>query len=205
MKLTGKQERFVRLIFEGRPQRAAYVEAGYSAKNLAQVDHNASVLADNSKVLSRLAELKKAAEDASVATVLERKQVLTEIVRGRFADFMTNLTTEKLKSAALQEIRITEGEGGKTTTIKLHSPIQAIAELNKMEKIYSETTINIDNRKVEAKFVQFDSREIARAIVEGIRLGFNPEVVSGDGHGEDTALLSTPTDIQATSVPKPED
>lgn len=174
-KLTGKQERYARFLFEGMAEGKAYLEAGYSPKTgMATMAANASRLAKNAKVIAKIEQLTKAAEDASVATVLERKQVLTEIVRGRFADFMANLTKEKLKSAALQEIRITEGEGGKTTTIKLHNPIQAITELNKMEKVYVESgpVFNIDNRSVhvEAKQELFDllSRIAARIGEAGI-------------------------------------
>jgi len=207
-KLTGKQERYARFLFEGMSQREAYTQAGYSQRQpLAVIDRNASVLAKHNKVLMRLGELRKVAEDASVATVLERKQVLTEIVRGRFADFMTGLTKEKLRSAALQEMRIIEGEEGKkTTVIKLHSPIQAADLLNKMERLYAEVPlVNVNVNQLEAKIVQFDAREVARAIVEAIQLGLNPALLGGDGQGKDASLLPPPADIQATPIPKPED
>jgi phage terminase small subunit len=206
-KLTGKQERYARFLFEGMSQREAWGEAGYSIKYApAIIDVNASRLANSNKVKLRIEELRKAAEDASVATVLERKQVLTEIVRGRFADFMTGLTKEKLRSAALQEMRIIEGEDGKkTTVIKLHNPIQAADLLNKMERIYTESpAINVNVENLEAKIVQFDPREVARAIVEAIQLGLNPALLGGDGQGEDASLLPTSADIQATTIPKSE-
>ncbi len=150
-------------------QREAYIQAGYSKEQApATLDRHASEVASKDKVLARLEELKKAAEGASVATVLERKQVLTEIVRGRFADFMTNLTKEKLRSAALQELRITESEGVKSTVIKLHNPIQAINELNKMEKIYSEgATVNVDNRSITITVQSEKAKELTERIVEG--------------------------------------
>lgn len=143
-KLTQKQQLFTLNLFEGMSQRESYIKAGYSPnQSPATIDRHACELAKSDKVLARLGELQEAAKDASVANVLERKQVLTEIIRGRFVDFMTKLTPEKLKSAALQEIRITEFSGGKngrakekTTTIKLNDPVKAIAELNKMEHIY---------------------------------------------------------------------
>ena len=54
--------------------------------------------------------------------------------------------------------------------------------------------------KMEAKIVHFDTREVARAVIEAIQLGLNPELLGSDGHGEDAALLSSPTDIQAAPV-----
>ncbi len=200
MRLTQKQETFCLKYFElGNAGEAARL-ARYSPKTAYTIG------AENllkPQIQTRLHELRQRAEDASVASVLERKQVLTEIVRGRFVDFMTKLTPEKLKSAALQEIRITEdAEGKRTTTIKLHSPIQAADLLNKMDKIYSDGyNINMPI-KVEALIVNIDAREVARTVLEAIRLGLSPAMVEGNGHSEDAALLSSPADIQATSVPQ---
>ena len=152
-KLTLRQEAFCLNLFKGMSQRDAYVAAGYSSKQSdPTIDRHACELAKTDKVKARCEELRQKAEDESVAGVLERKQVLSEIVRGRFIDFTKNLTPEKLRSAALQEIKITSSgpEGlGKTTTIKLHNPIQAIDLLNKMDKIYTDGDQYIDNRKIE--------------------------------------------------------
>lgn len=204
-KLTQKQETFTRNLFSGMSQYDAYREAGYAVVKQARgtINANASRLANNVNIKQLLDELNQKAEDASVASVLERKQVLTEIIRGRFADFMTKLTPEKLKSAALQEIKIMETDGGKATTIKLHSPIQATDLLNKMDKLYTDgATVNVVNQ-VEAKIVHFDTREVARAVIEAMQLGLNPELLGGNGHGKDATLLFSPTDIQATSIPEP--
>ncbi len=165
-RLTQKQETFCLKYFELGNATEAAIIAGYNP-------HTAAVIAYENlrkpKIVERLAELQKAVEDATIATVLERKQVLTEILRGRFADFMTKLTPEKLKSAALQEIRVIDSVGGKTTIIKLHSPIQAITELNKMEKIYSEgAVVNIDNRRLEITVSSESTKKLLGEIEEGI-------------------------------------
>ncbi len=172
--LTPKQEAFTRYLFEGLSQREAWIKAGYSSKYSVEViDVNACKLAAQNKVQLRIAELKQKAEDKSIASVLERKQVLTEIVRGRFIDFMSKPTPEKLRSAALQEIRIQEhtdkdGESHKTTTMKLNDPVKAISELNKMEHIYVEApAVNIDNRKVEIYVGTEKTRQIVEKIIEG--------------------------------------
>ena len=177
--LTQKQEIFTQNLFKGMYQRDAYIDAYKPTYALSTIDANASRLAHNEKVLARLQELNEGAEDATIASVVERKQILSEIIRGRFADFMTHLTPEKLKSAALQEIRITEFVGGKegrakekSTTIKLHSPIQAIAELNKMERIYEAFgTMTIDNRTLTINVISGRARDLTQRLIEGERTG----------------------------------
>lgn len=139
-RLTQKQEAFcLNYLRLGNATESARL-AGYKGNDVA-LAVNSSKMLRNNKVAGRIAELRKRAEDAAVADVVERKRVLTEIVRGRFADFV-NPTPDKLKSAALQEIKVTAtGEGvkrQKTTTIKLRDPISAIDLLNKMDKIYSD-------------------------------------------------------------------
>ena len=177
--LTQKQEIFTRNLFSGMNQYDAYREAGYAVATQTRntINANASRLANNVNVLARLEELNQKVEDASIASVIERKQVLSEIVRGRFADFMTHLTAEKLQSAALQEIRIVEFTGGKdgrakekSTTIKLHSPIQAIAELNKMERIYEAVgTMVIDNRTLTINVMSDKAKELTERLSGGER------------------------------------
>lgn len=161
--LTKKQEDFARLLFEGLSNREAWLKAGYSTNMLpSTIDSNASRLAANSKVLARLVELRSKAEDASIASVVERKRVLTEIVRGRIKQFTSgnriNATLNDLNSAAVAEVVTSEIQIGKgdsaaivdITKLKLRDPVAAIDTLNKMEKIYDTgaVNINIDNRQV---------------------------------------------------------
>ena len=181
---TQKQEVFcLKYVELGNISKAALI-AGYSPKTAPYIG---SENLNKPKIIERIAYLRQVAEDATIATVLERKQVLTEIVRGRFANFMTNLTAEKLRSAALQEIRVVEiglnskedDEGKKrapvktttkTTTIKLHSPIQAIAELNKMEGIYeAEGSMAIDNRTLIINVISDKAKELTQRVMEGER------------------------------------
>ena len=169
MRLTQKQETFCLKYFELGNMGEAALVAGYSPKTAPFIG---SENLKKPQIIERIGQLRQIAEDASIATVLERKQVLTEIVRGRFIDFMSKPTKEKLQSAALQEIRITEVGKGipiKTTTIKLHSAIQAIAELNKMEKVYEvgDKTI-INNQLVNVNVVSENSRRLTEEIIGGI-------------------------------------
>ncbi|GAI87124.1 unnamed protein product [marine sediment metagenome] len=87
-RLTQKQETFTQNLFKGMSQREAYIEAGYSPKSsMATIDNHACQLANSGKVVARWEELKKKVEDASIATVKERKQILTEIARGNLLDY----------------------------------------------------------------------------------------------------------------------
>lgn len=184
-RLTQKQEIFAQGIFKGMYQRDAYIEAYRPSYALSTIDANASRLAHNEKVLARLKELNEAIETDTIASVTERKQVLTEIMRGRFAYFvdadnnLVEINEENLQSAALQEIRITEFTGGKdgrakekSTTIKLHSPIHAIDLLNKMERIYeAEGSVTIDNRTLNIYVDSDKAKELTERLIEGERTG----------------------------------
>lgn len=67
MKLTDKQEKFVLGLIEGKSQRKAYVDAGYSIKGLSeiQLDSKASVLAKLGKVSDRFEELRQEVAEQS--------------------------------------------------------------------------------------------------------------------------------------------
>lgn len=132
-KLTPKQERFCLNLFQGMSQRVAYIDAGYSAKrSMAAIDVDACRLAEKPKIVLRLAELQQAAQDKSVATVLERKQILTKVIRADLA---------KPDSTIASEIEVIVGDEGQThvTKVKYPNRITAISELNKMEKVYSDS------------------------------------------------------------------
>lgn len=112
MKLTYKQEQFVQNRLKGMTQRDAYINAGYSNNKLpAIIDTNASILANSTKILLRVAELNEATESKLVADVKERKQRLTVFIRENlYSKFGINRVAN----------------------------IQAVTELNKMERIYGE-------------------------------------------------------------------
>ncbi len=150
--LTQKQQRFCLNLFRGMSQRKAYLNAGYSGKAIpSTLDHNACVLANNSKVLTRLEELRKKAEDASIMSVMERKQKLSTIARSKLTDFMelgqdgswVNIGSETENGEAIQEIhsRTEYDENGSHptvyTSVKLYDPMKAIDLLNKMDGAYA--------------------------------------------------------------------
>lgn len=155
-KLTKKQSLFCLAYFKSGCSSAteAAIAAGYSK-------HTAAVIAtENLKkpnIIQKMKELQAAVDSRAVASVQERKEVLTQIIRGRLNDFCEcgedgvwfNIGPETLRSAALKAVtsKTIVGKEGADDALfihaELHSPIDAIKELNKMEKVYEEgTTIN---------------------------------------------------------------
>ena len=143
--LTKRQESFALLLFQGKPQREAYILAGYSDKmSPSTIDEDASRLAHSSKVLARVNELRAAVASPAIGTVEERMKRLTEIYRANLTDFVDKDGNIELKpSGALAEVVIEDWKGGKeerassqTKRVKLRDPVSAIQEHNKMEHIY---------------------------------------------------------------------
>ncbi len=142
-KLTMKQERFAQNIFKGMTQREAWGVAGYSTSYApAIIDTNACALANTNKIQLRIKELNAKTEDEAVAPVLERKRVLSEIVRARFGEFADERghidikDKAKLMSPAVQELRTERTLMGTKSSLKLRDPVQAIDLLNKMDNLY---------------------------------------------------------------------
>ncbi len=160
MKLTQKQERFATNLLQDISQREAFLQAGYSTRNRSPsaIDVDASRLANSPKILLRLAELRKEASKALVANFEERQRILTEISRGNLLDYQEvgadggylSIGKESPNTRAISEITsrteyTADGAGAAVVTkVKLHNPVQAIAELNKMDKVYSEAPVYND-------------------------------------------------------------
>ena len=169
MKLTRRQEQFTLNLMAGMSQYEAYVKAGYSAKlTRATIDVNACRLAKNTKILLRQAELNQKVEANKVAGVEERKSILTEIARARQTDFMTcsadgvwmhDIGPETINKAGLKQIQTSTMPFGSKednlsvilTKVELTNPIQAIAELNRMEGAYAPEKHESINLNLEAK------------------------------------------------------
>lgn len=160
--LTVKQEKFCINYFKIGNASEAGKLAGYSPKSIRNIT---SVLLTKTNIQSRLKELQERAASSKIMDVIERKERLSEIARTNLTQFMelgkdgswVNLGPETPNTAAIQEIHSrTEYDKDSDqptvyTSVKLHDPIKAIQELNKMEGIYKDSptvTINNDNRKV---------------------------------------------------------
>lgn len=151
--LSQKQELACLVYFETANMAKALKAAGYSEKTMP------TLVFQRPAMQQRLTELREAVASASVADVLERKQRLTEFLRANITDFVDengNIKLDVANRGAIAELTIEDWQSAyagtaqsRTKRIKLHSPIQAIAELNKMEHIYETgAIINQDNRQI---------------------------------------------------------
>ncbi len=174
-----KQEGFCLLVATGEGKKASAIMAGYSPGAAACT---AWKLLRRPEVQARIAELRKNMETVLVMDTIERKIKLSEIARGDLTDFVGDDGEPKLaketpnrRAATEYAVKTTytkKGEPVVTKEIKLRDPIAAIAELNKMERIYTESsggnTYN-DNRKTIVIVNSEKAKELTNRILLGER------------------------------------
>lgn len=178
MELTQKQTAFTILAFQTNEPALAYLKI-YKCKSKGVASACATRLLKNAKVKAFLDELNEEAKTAKVMDVTERKERLSEIARAVIPDFVENglikVERESPNVGAVSEVTTVtkifrKGDSPvNITNLKLHSPLQAISELNKMERIYEEgTTVNIDNRKIEIIVTSDNAKQLTEKIIQGI-------------------------------------
>ena len=183
-KLTQKQENFCLNVFQGMSQREAYIQSYKPNYAITTIDANASRLASNEKVLKRLTELREKAQNNKIASVIERKEILSEIARASMTNFVEvgqdgawfNIDNTNLNSRAIQSVQSKTilGKDGADDAVfirvNLHNPIDAIKELNKMDGVYSDSAqinINNDNREIKIIVASEKCKKITEAIMAG--------------------------------------
>jgi len=178
-RLTVKQEKFCVNYFTCGNATEAAVKAGYSPKTAHSI---ATENLQKPAISERLKELQEKVASAKIMSVTERKEVLSEIARGRLKDFCEcgedgvwfNIGQETLKSAALKSVtsKTIVGKEGADDALfihaELHNPIEAIKELNKMDHVYEVGETNIGNLTVN--------------IITAIPRPQYPELAGNDGH-----------------------
>lgn len=132
MKLTGKQELFVNGLIEGKSQRQAYIDAGYSTdgKTDNYIDKEASLLFKNRKVFERYNELKSELKDKALWT---REESINDL--------------KWIK----EQSRKTIEEYGEVKHAPATAYLGAITELNKLGVLYDLEVekLKLQNRKLE--------------------------------------------------------
>ena len=182
-KLTQKQENFCLNVFQGMSQREAYIQSYKPAYAITTIDANASRLASNEKVLKRLTELREKAQNNKIASVIERKEILSEIARASMTNFVEvgqdgawfNIDNTNLNSRAIQSVQSKTilGKDGADDAVfirvNLHNPIDAIKELNKMDGVYAENTtvVNNDNRSINIIVQSEKGKKITESLMSG--------------------------------------
>ncbi len=152
-----RQETFCLEYFKSGNAAASAVKAGYSVKAVRQVSSRLLTFAN---IRARLKELRDKAEKDSIMSVIERKQRLSEIARAKIPDFVgeDGITVDKSSPNAGAVAEVTTktklyrktGEAMNITNFKLHSPVQAINELNKMEGVYAAEKLDISVNLIPA-------------------------------------------------------
>lgn len=187
-RLTQKQETFCVKYFEIGNATEAAIIAGYKPKT-------AEVMASQNlrkvKIQERINELREEVKSAAIMSVEERMKVLTEIARASMIDFVEvgqdgawfNIDKTNLNNRAIQSVqsKTVLGKDGADDAVfirvNLHSRLQAIDLLNKMDKLYSEgTQVNVDNRKLIVIVKSEETKNLLAEIAEGI----NPHADNND-------------------------
>ena len=139
IKLTPKQEKFVLGLIEGKSQRKAYIDAGYSTKGKSDnyIDSRAFELSKNSAVLDRYEELRQEAAEQSKLT---RQKAFEEY--------------EWLKNVAKNDIEI---EGVKKATADAF--LASLDGMNRMtlgNEVLANKKIETEIKMLEKKIEQID-------------------------------------------------
>ncbi|HDG8299930.1 TPA: terminase small subunit [Staphylococcus aureus] len=139
IKLTPKQEKFVLGLIEGKSQRKAYIDAGYSTKGKSDnyIDSRAFELSKNSAVLDRYEELRQEAAEQSKWT---RQKAFEEY--------------EWLKNVAKNDIEI---EGVKKATADAF--LTSLDGMNRMtlgNEVLANKKIETEIKMLEKKIEQID-------------------------------------------------
>ncbi|HFE4346407.1 TPA: terminase small subunit [Staphylococcus aureus] len=139
IKLTPKQEKFVLGLIEGKSQRKAYIDAGYSTKSKSDnyIDSRAFELSKNSAVLDRYEELRQEAAEQSKWT---RQKAFEEY--------------EWLKNVAKNDIEI---EGVKKATADAF--LASLDGMNRMtlgNEVLANKKIETEIKMLEKKIEQID-------------------------------------------------
>ncbi len=140
MKLTDRQLAFATEYIKDFNGTNAAIRAGYR-KSGARV--TASRLLTKSNIQRKIAEFQQKAQSAAIMTLEEALEVLSQIARGRVADYIDadgRLDLQAIATAnpsAIQAIEVTETKGGKgrsveVTKFRLRDPQGAIERIAKM-------------------------------------------------------------------------
>ncbi|WP_347085414.1 terminase small subunit [Staphylococcus aureus] len=139
IKLTPKQEKFALGLIEGKSQRKAYIDAGYSTKGKSDnyIDSRAFELSKNSAVLDRYEELRQEAAEQSKWT---RQKAFEEY--------------EWLKNVAKNDIEV---EGVKKATADAF--LASLDGMNRMtlgNEVLANKKIETEIKMLEKKIEQID-------------------------------------------------
>jgi len=152
----------------------AALAAGYSARNPKNAHITAWTLLKREDVQARLEELRKATADEAIMSVIEIKQVLSQIGRARLKDYQdSNGRFRPLDDNAPNPSAIAEVAYGWDPVkreaypirIRLRDPIDAIVELCKLDGTYKKKPMNVTVAPITSVAVVENARTKLAAIM----------------------------------------
>ncbi len=192
--LTARQEAFCLNFFKSNDAGNSALLAGYSPHFVAE---NCGKTLKNPRIQARLASLRaqaKATAGDAVMDVAERQIRLSEIARARLVDFIVDgepkLDKDIPNHVAASEFSVKSrtGKYGDSVekSIKLRDPIAAIAELNKMEHVYTEQRGGDVTNNLQINIIVKDgeTKELLGRLMAGERLDATKSPGKIDGNSD---------------------
>ena len=145
----------------------AALAAGYSARNPKNAHIIAWTLLKREDVQARLKELRKATADEAIMTLVQQKIVLSEIGRARLIDYQDEhgairpLEGDVPNPAAIESVEYRWNPIKKEAypwRIKLRDPVDAIAELCRLDGAYKKPSASVAVASINRVVVVEDAR-----------------------------------------------
>lgn len=168
---NARREKFCLALVGGLSQAEAARQAGYSERVARSLGQRLMTFVD---VKIRLIELRDILASQNIMSIAARKERLSQIGQANLRDYSKDPFNENTPNPGAlaqveQEFDI-RGVEPYPVKIKLHDPVKAIGELNKMERVYETgTNINISQSVVNVQVVTPKARELTDKIIEGDR------------------------------------
>lgn len=150
---NSKHELFAQAVARGETQTQAAIDAGYSETS---ARFEGSKLATISNISERISELQEGMADDTIMTIHQRKQRLSEIAFAKLSDYQIltpdgdnaiGYDKDSPYPGAVSELseNVIAGDDKvvvRQKKLKLHSPITAIQELNKMDGAHAPAKVH---------------------------------------------------------------
>jgi len=131
--------------------------AGYSARNPKNAHIIAWTLLKREDVQARIAQLREAASDDAIMTLIQRKVVLSEIARARMSDYrdehgrLIPLDKDVPNRAAIASVEYAYDPvkcKPYPVRINLRDPVDAIVELSKLDGTYKQKPMSVAAERI---------------------------------------------------------
>ena len=166
--LPPREEKFCRLYIKQLNATECYLLAGFIASKRGTAESEGSVLLRKPRILIRLAQLWEKEKKSYRMDSNEVLELIAKIVKTRTSDFFQtdlrgNVTVkdlEKVDSALIENIQLSETQWGQQVKIKLMSKDKALDMLGKYHKLFGDTQINQTNITNKVQVLSIGGKEV---------------------------------------------